>query len=101
MKLNRQFLALLLPVILAACSSDKPAVEPAKLVDFQPRARIEVRWNVDIGNAGMSVLFPAVTREAVFAANAKGRLVRLDRNTGKAGLEYGKRLSHYRRCRCG
>ncbi|MFZ2162120.1 MAG: outer membrane protein assembly factor BamB [Sideroxyarcus sp.] len=83
MKLNLQSLTLLLPVMLAACSSDKPAAEPAKLVDFQPKARIEVRWNVDIGSAGQSVLFPAVTREAVFAANAKGMLYRLDRKTGK------------------
>jgi len=83
MKLNHLFIALLLPAMLAACSSDKPAVEPAKLVDFQPRARIEVRWNVDVGSAGPSVLFPAVTREAVFAANGKGKLYRLDRKTGK------------------
>lgn len=83
MKLNLQFLALLLPAMLAACSSDKPSVEPAKLVDFQPRARIEALWNVDIGGAGQSVLFPAVTREAVFVGNAKGKLYRLDRKTGK------------------
>ncbi len=83
MKLNLRFLALLLPVLLAACSSDKPSAEPAKLVDFQSRAKIEARWNVDVGNVGPSVLFPAVTREAVFAANGKGKLYRLDRKTGK------------------
>lgn len=83
MKLNLQFLVLVLPVVLAACSSDKPGAEPAKLVDFQPKNKIEVRWNVDVGSAGQSVLFPAVTREAVFAANAKGTLYRLDRKTGK------------------
>jgi outer membrane protein assembly factor BamB len=83
MKLNLRFLALLLPAMLAACSSDKPSAEPAKLTDFQPRAKIEARWNVDVGSAGQSVLFPAVTREAVFAANGKGKLYRLDRKTGK------------------
>jgi outer membrane protein assembly factor BamB len=83
MKMNIRFLAALLPVLLVACSSDKPKVEPAKLVDFKQAAKIEVRWNVDVGNAGQSVLSPSVTREAVFAANAKGKLVRLDRNTGK------------------
>jgi outer membrane protein assembly factor BamB len=83
MKLKLHFLSLLLPVLLAACSSDKPAAEPAKLLDFKPRARIEVRWNVNIGEAGQSVLFPAVTREAVFAANGKGMLYRLNRKTGK------------------
>ncbi len=83
MRLNRQFAALLLPALLAGCSSDKPSIEPAKLVDFKPAAKIEVRWNVDVGDAGQSVLSPAVTREAVFAANAKGKVYRLDRNTGK------------------
>lgn len=83
MKINIRLAVLLLPALLLACSSDKPKVEPSKLVDFKPAARIEIRWNADIGNAGKSVLSPAVTREAVFAANAKGKVVRLDRNTGK------------------
>jgi outer membrane protein assembly factor BamB len=83
MKMKIRFLAALLPALLVACSSDKPKVEPAKLVDFKPAAKLEVRWSVDVGNAAQSVLSPAVTREAVFAANAKGKLVRLDRNTGK------------------
>ncbi|HLP99024.1 MAG TPA: outer membrane protein assembly factor BamB [Sideroxyarcus sp.] len=83
MRLSNRLLAVLLPLALAACSSDKAKIEPAKLVDFKPSAKIEVRWNVDIGDAGQSVLFPAVTREAVFAANADGKLYRLDRNTGK------------------
>ena len=83
MKMNSRFMVALLPVLLVACSSDKPKVEPAKLVDFKPAAKIEVRWSVDVGGSGQSVLSPAVTREAVFAANAKGKLVRLDRNSGK------------------
>jgi len=70
-------------VALAACSSDKPKSEPAKLVDFEPKAKIEVRWSKDVGDAGQSVLFPAVTREAVFAANADGEVYRFDRNSGK------------------
>jgi outer membrane protein assembly factor BamB len=83
MNMSKRFIVALLPLALLACSSDKPKVEPAKLVDFKPAAKIEVRWNVDVGNAGESVLFPAVTREAVFAANAKGDLYRFNRNTGK------------------
>ncbi|MDO8988122.1 MAG: outer membrane protein assembly factor BamB [Sideroxyarcus sp.] len=83
MTMNSRFVAALLPVLLVACSSDKPKIEPNKLVEFKPSARIEVLWSVDVGAAGQSVLSPAVTREAVFAANAKGQLVRLDRNSGK------------------
>lgn len=83
MRLKRQLVVALLPLALAACSSDKPKIEPAKLVDFQAKAKIEVRWDKDVGDAGQSVLFPAVTREAVFAANADGEVHRFDRNTGK------------------
>ena len=83
MNLDRQFVAVLLPLFLAACSSDKPSIEPTKLVEFKSSAKIEVRWDFDVGDTGSSVLSPAVTREAVFAANAKGKLYRLDRNTGK------------------
>lgn len=70
-------------LLLASCSSDKPRIEPAKLVDLKPSATVDVRWSTDIGGAGQSVLYPAVTREAVFAANAAGMLHRLDRNSGK------------------
>lgn len=83
MRLKHSFVALLLPVMLAACGSDKPAVEPTRLVGFKPTAVIEVRWSAAVGDAGMSELSPAVTREAVFAANEKGRIYRFDRNTGK------------------
>ncbi len=83
MSLNRPFVALLTALSLAACSSDKPGAGPARLVDFKPGAQITVRWHADIGDGGQTVLSPAVTREAVFAANGKGELYRFDRNTGK------------------
>lgn len=72
----------LLTLLLAACSSDKPAVEPAKLLEFQPSAKFDVRWRQSVGTAGVSELVPAVTREAVYAASAKS-LFRFDRDTGK------------------
>lgn len=83
MRLSNQLIVALLSLALAACGSEKPGIKPAHLVDFKPAAKVEVRWSVDVGDAGQSVLFPAVTREAVFAASAKGRLYRLDRNTGR------------------
>ncbi len=51
MRLNRRFAALLLPVLLAACGSDKAGVEPAKLVDFKPAANVEIRWRQELGDA--------------------------------------------------
>lgn len=83
MIMNKRCLIALLPLLLIACSSDKPKVEPAALVEFKPAVKIDVRWSAEVGDAGQSVLSPAVTREAVFAANAKGNVYRLARNTGK------------------
>ena len=76
----------LLLVLLAGCSmfgSGKTGKEPAKLAEFKERAKLEVRWRHDIGDAGNSVLQPAVARDAVYAANAKGEVFRLERATGK------------------
>jgi len=76
----------LLLVLLAGCSmfgSDKTGKEPAKLAEFKERAKLEIRWHHDIGDAGSSVLQPAVTRDAVYAASAKGEVFRLERATGK------------------
>jgi len=77
-----RLLALALTASLVACSSDKAAVEPAKLVSFQPSAKVEVRWKQSMGDVGFSVLTPAVTREGVFAADTK-YVYRFDRDTGK------------------
>lgn len=75
-------LSLLGVLALAACSSDKTKVEPTKLVEFQPSARLEVRWEQRLGVADFTVLTPAVTREAVFAADPR-QLLRLERDSGK------------------
>jgi outer membrane protein assembly factor BamB len=83
--------ALLLLVMLAGCStvsgwfgsgSDVAGKEPAKLVEFKQTATFKVRWHSKIGGSGNSILQPVVTSDAVFAANAKGELFRLDPATG-------------------
>ncbi|MEW6563684.1 MAG: outer membrane protein assembly factor BamB [Pseudomonadota bacterium] len=56
---------------------------PAELTEFKPSATVEVRWQHSIGSGEGVALQPAVTREAVYAANAKGQIFRIDRNTGK------------------
>jgi outer membrane protein assembly factor BamB len=81
---------LLLLVMLAGCSTvsgwfgggDKTGKEPAKLVEFKPTATINVRWHHKIGEGGSYTLQPAITNDAVYAANAKGELYRLDPATG-------------------
>ncbi len=82
---------LLLLVMLAGCSTvsgwfgsggDKTGKEPAKLVEFKQTATFDVRWHHKIGGGGNYILQPAVTSDAVYAANAKGELFRLDPATG-------------------
>ncbi|GAB4117653.1 MAG: outer membrane protein assembly factor BamB [Sideroxydans sp.] len=69
-------------LLLNGCGSGKPALKPAELLKFEPTARIEVRWQQRVGDAGFNVLTPGVTREAVFAASAR-YLYRFERDSGK------------------
>lgn len=77
--------AALLLAALAACSTDSNKLDKdaAKLVEFKQTAALEMRWHVDIGHAGNNALLPAIMHDAVYAANAKGQLYRLERATGK------------------
>ncbi len=93
MKLIRVSL-LLAALALTGCSSTmetvqgwmgktESAVAPAKLVEFSPAAKFEVRWRSDVGDAGSSILQPAVTKDAIYGASAKGTVTRLERSTGR------------------
>lgn len=79
-------LAVVLPifVLLAGCFGSKlTGREPAELRDFKPGANLELRWKRNVGVAGHAGLQPAVTRDAVYVANADGELFRLDPVNGK------------------
>ncbi len=79
-------LAVALPIIalLAGCAGSKlTGREPAELRDFKPSANLELRWKRNVGVAGNAGLQPAVTTDAVYAANADGELFRLDPVNGK------------------
>lgn len=75
--------------LLAGCSTisgwfgggDK-AEKPAKLADFTQAAAFHVRWHEDVGEMGDSVLKPALTQDAVYAANASGKIYKLQRADG-------------------
>ncbi len=82
MKLSRGIAALLL-VSVAGCASDKEQVTPAKLLNFQPSAKFEVRWRQSVGKMGINVLLPVVSGESIFAANSAGVLRRFERGSGK------------------
>jgi len=75
-------------VWLAGCSSlfgssAGKAREPSKLQEFKASVAPQIRWHEDLGDADGNVLQPTVTSDAVYAANAKGELYRLDSTTGK------------------
>ena len=83
-----RFVALLSVALLTGCTSwfgssaIKPR-EPNKLLDFKETATLQIRWQNDLGDNTGSVLQPAVTNDAVYAANAKGNIFCLDPKTGK------------------
>ena len=80
----RSAVALFLLLLLAGCFGGKlTGKEPAELRDFKPAASMEVRWKRYVGEAGNAGLQPAVTRDAIYVANAAGELFRLDPISGK------------------
>lgn len=84
MKLNRSALLLPLLVMLAGCFGGKlTGKEPAELRDFKPGASMQVRWDRNVGEGENTALQPAITRDAVYVANADGDLFRLDPVSGK------------------
>lgn len=76
-------------LVLGGCSTVKDwfgktqGVESAKLVEFAEIAKFKVRWHIDLGDSGASLLQPALTATAIYGASGKGMLTRVDRTTGK------------------
>lgn len=74
-------------VIAAGCSSNSSKEpEPAELVKFDAEIQLDKAWSRSIG-AGQgetyNLLVPAVYGEQIYAADVEGRVVSLDRTTGK------------------
>ncbi len=91
MKLAR-FSLLCALLMLGGCSAvdtvqgwigKKTGVEPAKLTEFSPAAKFEVRWHSDLGDAEASMLSPAIASDAIYGVSGKGALSRIERATGK------------------
>jgi outer membrane protein assembly factor BamB len=83
MTLMRSAVVLPMMALLAGCGGGKATgQEPAELTSYKPSASFEVRWDRNVGDGGRAGLQPAVTREAVYVANARGDLYRLDRANG-------------------
>ena len=93
---------LLLFLSLSACSTvkgwfslddDEDPRRPADLVDFEPQAKLERLWSVNVGNGqgkGLYRLQPAVARDLIYVASNDGRVVAVERDGGRKRWE--KRL---------
>jgi outer membrane protein assembly factor BamB len=86
MKLTHLLLA---TFMLSGCSTiqdwynKKEEAGPAKLVEFSQSASFAVRWHSELGDAGSSLLAPALTKDAIYAASGKGMLTRVERSSGR------------------
>jgi outer membrane protein assembly factor BamB len=81
--------AIVLPVLLTACSSLNPFASkapprnpPAPLTQFTPTLKVQTLWSANSGTARDSALQPAVSGKAIYAASSDGRLSRFDANSG-------------------
>jgi outer membrane protein assembly factor BamB len=72
-------------LLLSGCSwwgSKATGLEPAELTHYKRTANLEVRWDFNAGDAERAGLQPVVTRDAVYVANARGNLWRLNPTNG-------------------
>jgi len=73
---------------LTACSwfSSDEELKPAKLVSFHSTADLDRKWSNHVGKQGEVELYirlmPVIAGDVIYAANAKGKVTAIDRNSG-------------------
>ena len=75
-----------LALLLAACGSTGPVVEPAPLTEIQPRFKVDIDWHHNISvskDTQISTIRPALDRDNLYVADGKGRVYAWHRRTGK------------------
>jgi outer membrane protein assembly factor BamB len=75
--------------------SSRPAQKPAELVSFQQTVTPRILWQGNVGSAGNSVFYPAVTGNVVYAAGASGQITGFDAASGSQVMrvEVGQRIT--------
>ena len=75
--------------------SGTQVIKPAELVKFTETAQAKILWQANAGDVGPYVFSPLVGANAVYVANAKGRITRYDEASGKSTLhiDVGAKLS--------
>ena len=89
--MNRTLAVGLAALVLAGCgSSSKKELPPAKLEKFSAEVQLDRSWKRNIG-VGQGELYnnlqPALDGLTLYAADAKGRVVSMDRDTGKVNWQ--------------
>ncbi|WP_409521581.1 outer membrane protein assembly factor BamB [Pseudomonas sp.] len=78
---------LTLAVLAVGCSSNsKKELPPAELIKFDAEVKLDEQWSRSIGDGQgdlYNLLTPAVEGDSIFAADANGEVMALDRETGK------------------
>lgn len=64
-------------------SISSTAEKPAPLVNFKPSVTLKTNWQASIGSSQDIAFSPAIVLDALYSANAKGQLVKLNASTGK------------------
>jgi outer membrane protein assembly factor BamB len=94
--------ALLLPVLLAGCSSLNPFAKkapprnpPAPLIQFNQTLSVRTLWSASTGSVRDTALQPAVAGKTIYAATADGKLSRFDAASGNQvwQVQTGSRLT--------
>lgn len=79
-------LAACFALLLGGCGAKDTTEPPAELTEFEPEAAFRVPWSRDTGKGAGQFLLelrPWVGSDAVYTADHRGRLVAVDKETGK------------------
>src|SRR5690606_31890117 len=79
---------LLCAILLSGCSvfGKKTGNEPLELVDFEATVKLKKVWQRDVGagqGEGFTRLTPVIDGDVIYSVDHKGRVVALNRLTGK------------------
>ena len=86
----RVFVSLAALVLATGCKSSPG---PVDLVDFKPTANLQKTWKVSVGSAKDYVFQPAVVGASVYAASARGRVMRIDNGKTVWSIKTDEHLS--------
>lgn len=80
-------------LLVVGCSSGSKELPPAELVKFNPEVELSVAWSRSIGDGQGDLynrLTPAIDGNMIYAADADGLVIAMDRFTGK--VQWKKKL---------